>query len=163
MKTAALLQPLHLRWQALSVRERQLVSLMAAVLFLLLVWLVAVRPAWRTWRDVPAQAANLESQWLQMQRLAAEAGELKGQVPVPAAQAVQALNAATTRLGAKGSLAVMGDRATLTLTGASPEQLRNWLSEARQGARAKPVDLQLSRDDTGLSGKLVVSLPGAGA
>ena len=68
-----------------------------------------------------------------MQRLAGEARELKTGTPVGAAQAAAALKAATDRLGERGRLAVIGDRATLTLNGVSGEVLRQWLAEARSG------------------------------
>lgn len=158
----ALLAPLRQRWTGLSARERQLVLLAAAALLALLLWLLLIRPVWQTWRDVPAQSRALEIELLQMQRLAAEARELKAQAPVNAAQAAEALKAATERLGPQGKLSQIGDRATLTLTGASPAQLRTWLAEARAGARARPVDLQLQRAGTGLNGTVVVSLSGGG-
>lgn len=158
MNTPAL-NPLRQRWQALSERERLMVGAGGAALAFLLLWWLAVQPVIQTWRTVPAARQALELQALDMQRLASEARELKGQAPVSHAQAVQALQAATGRLGAQGRLSVQGDRATLTLTQASPAQLRHWLDEARQGARARPTDLQLSRDDAGLTGQLVVALP----
>jgi len=158
---ATALAPLQARLQTLNPRERALVSAMLAALGLLLLWMVFIRPVWKTWREVPAQAEVLEAQWLQMQRLASEAQQLKGQSPITAAQATEALQAATQRLGAVGQLAIVGDRATLTLKAASPDQLRSWLGEARQGARTRPIELQLQRDSTGhFSGRVVVALPG---
>ena len=158
---ASALAPLHARWQMLNPRERALVSAMLAALGVLLLWAAFIRPVWKTWREVPAQAEVLEAQWLQMQRLAAEAQQLKGQSPITAAQATEALQAATQRLGAAGQLAIVGDRATLSLKAATPDQLRTWLSEARQGARTRPIELQLQRDGTGhLTGRVVVALPG---
>lgn len=155
------LAPLQARWQTLNPRERALVSAMLAALGLLLLWMVFIRPVWQTWRDVPAQAEALEAQWLQMQRLASEAQQLKGQSPITAAQATEALQASTQRLGTVGQLAIVGDRATLSLKAASPDQLRTWLSEARQGARTRPIELQLQRDGTGhFNGRVVVALPG---
>lgn len=157
----ALLAPLQARWQTLTAREKNLVAAMGLALGLLLLWLVAIRPVWRTWREVPPQAEQLEAQWLQMQRLAAEAQQLKGQPPITSAQATEALQSATQRLGSVGQLAVQGDRATLTVQNATPDQLRSWLGEARQGARTRPIELQLQRDGTGhFSGRIVVSLPG---
>lgn len=152
---------LRQRWAALNARERQLVLLAGGVIALALLWFVALRPAWTTWRQVPPQARMLEAQWLDMQRLASETRELKAQPPVNAAQSAQALKAATDRLGAQAKLSQVGDRATLTLNGATPEQLRTWLGEVRSGARARPVELQVTRAGAGLSGQVVVSLPGA--
>lgn len=147
------------RWNVLSARERSLVIGAAALVGLALLWFIGLRPALSTWQQVPPQARLLEAQWLEMQRLAGETRELKSQTPVNAAQSAQALKAASDRLGAQARLSVIGDRATLTLMGATPEQLRTWLAEARSGARARPVELQVSRAGSGLNGTVVVSLP----
>ncbi len=155
------LQELRNRFARLSPRERTLVSAGAGALALLLLWTVGLQSAWNTWRTAPAQARALEIEWLQMQRLATEARELKAQPPVSAAQAAEALKSATDRLGPHGKLSVLGDRATLNVNGASPEQLRTWLAEVRSGARARPIDMQINRAEGGLSGQLVVSLAGA--
>lgn len=151
---------LRQRWNVMSARERTLVAAAGALLGLALLWFLALRPALVTWQQVPPQARLLEAQWLEMQRLASETRELKSQTPVNAAQSAQALKAASDRLGAQARLSVIGDRATLTLMGATPEQLRTWLAEARSGARARPVELQVARAGSGLNGTVVVSLPG---
>jgi general secretion pathway protein M len=39
-------------------------------------------------------------------------------------------------------------------------QLREWLAEARAGARARPVEAQLSRGALGFNGSVVLSLGG---
>ena len=61
--------------------------------------------------------------------------------------------------GDRGRLVVLGDRATLTLSNASGEQLRGWLAEARSSARARPVEATLNRGPQGYSGTLIVALP----
>lgn len=154
-------QQLQQRWAALAPREQSALRLVSLVLGLALLWFVGLQPAWRTWREVPAQREALESQWLQMQRLATEARELKAQPAVGAEASALALKSATERLGAKAKLSVIADRATLNLSGVSPAALAGWLAEVRSGARARPVDLQLSRAEGGLSGQVVVSLPAA--
>lgn len=152
---------LERRWARLQPRERQLVGLAGGAVAVLLLWFVALRPAWQTWQQVPDQARALEADWMQMQRLASEARDLKSQPPVNATQAAQALKSATDRLGAHGKLNQIGDRATLNVNGASPEQLRTWLAEVRSGARARPIELQVNRAEGGLSGQIVVSLASA--
>ena len=149
------------RWVAMAPRERRLVSLGGAALLLVLAWLLLVAPAWRTVREAPARIDRLDAQLQQMQRLAAEGRELKNTAPLPAAQAAIVLKAATDRLGERAKLSVQGERAVLTLTGVSGEQLRSWLAEARSGARARPVEAQLSRNAQGYNGTLVLSLGGA--
>jgi len=157
----AVTMALRQRWASFTPREQQGLGWAALALAVLLLWFVALQPAWRTWQQVPAQRQALESQLLQMQRLASEARDLKGQSPVSAEQSLQALKAATDRLGAKAKLSLLGERATLSVSGVTPEQLQAWLSEVRSGARARPVDLQLRRSANGLDGLVVLSLPAA--
>jgi general secretion pathway protein M len=154
MKTHELRQ----RWARLAPRERTLVAVGAVAIGLLLLWYVGLQSAWTTWKTAPTQARTQELAWMQMQSLANEARELKTQPPVSAAQAAEALKSATDRLGPHGKLTQAGDRATLNINGASPEQLRTWLTEVRSGARARPVDMQVNRAEGGLSGQIVVSL-----
>lgn len=154
----ALREQLRARWRALAPRERRLLAGAGALLALLAVWLLLVQPAWRTLRETPAQIDRVEAQLQRMQRLAAEASELRGTTPVPAAQAQEALRAATQRLGERTRLNVAGDRATVTLTGVEGQALRDWLAEARSGARARPLEVQLTRAAQGYSGTVVLAL-----
>ena len=136
--------------------------LAATALVTLVVWLVFVQPAWRTLRDAPAQLDRLEAQLQQLQRLATESQQLRGAAPVTSAQAGLALKAATDRLGEKGRLTLLGDRATLTLTDVDTNALRGWLSEARSAARVRPVEAQLTRGAGGYNGTIVVTLGSGG-
>jgi general secretion pathway protein M len=144
----------------MSERERNAASIAGTAVVLLLVWWIALQPALRTLRDAPVQIDRLDAQLQRMQRQAAEASELRAAPPLSAAQSTAALQAATERLGARGRLTLAGDRATLTLTGATGAQLRDWLSEARSGARARPVEVQLTRTPQGYSGTIVVTVGG---
>ena len=149
------------RWRGLAPRERR--GLLAALLVLAVfaVWSLFVQPAWRTVRAAPAQLDQLESQLQGMQRLAAEAQELRAAAPVSTSQATEALKSATARLGSSAKIALQGERATLTLTGTPPEALRAWLIEARSAARARPIEAQLMQAPAGYSGSLIVSLGNA--
>jgi general secretion pathway protein M len=144
----------------MSERERNAASIAGTAVVLLLVWWIALQPALRTVRDAPVQIDRLDAQLQRMQRQAAEASELRAAPPLSAAQSTAALQAATERLGARGRLTLAGDRATLTLTGATGAQLRDWLSEARSGARARPVEVQLTRTPQGYSGTIIVTVGG---
>lgn len=157
----AWIAPLVAWWRGLAVRERRGLSLAAVALGLYIVLAVAVLPAWRTIARAPAELDALEAQLQTMQRLANEAQQLRAAPPVNAEQAAAALKAATERLGDKGRLSMQGDRAVLTLNGASTSQLRGWLAEARSGARARPLEANLSRAGSGYSGTLVVAVGGA--
>jgi general secretion pathway protein M len=157
----AWLAPLRARWQGLSARDRRLLAVAAGVLGTYLFWLVLLQPAWRTLREAPTQIDALDAQLQQMQALAGEAAELRSAPALSTEQAAAALRAASARLGPKGRLVLQGDRGVLTVTGASGTQLREWLSEARTGAHARPVDAQLTRGTQGWGGTIVVALGAA--
>lgn len=148
-------------WQALSSRERLSVGVAAVALSILLVWFVAIAPALKTLREVPAQRATLDVQLAQMQRQAADAARLRALPPLPLAQAQTALNAATDRLGGKARLALTGDRATVTFTGIEGPALLAWLGEVRSGARARPIEAQLKRLGRAYDGTVTLGLAGA--
>lgn len=148
-------------WRSRTPRERQAVSAIGLVLGSFAIWSVLVQPALRSVREAPAQLDRLEAQYQQMQRVATQSGTLRGATRVSPVQAGQALRAATERLGSGGRLTLQGDRATLTLTEVSPEALRAWLNEARNGARARPTEAQLQRSASGYSGTLALTLGGA--
>lgn len=163
MNEAAKLPPwaaLQARWRGLAAREQLLLALAAAAIALLLLWLLAVQPAWRTLSRAPAEIDRLDAQLQSMQALAAEAQQLRAAPPVTPDQATEALKAATTRLGDKAKLTLQGERAVLTLNGIGTGALRDWLAEARAGARARPLEANLTRTTQGYSGTLVVGLGG---
>ncbi|MDP1690743.1 MAG: type II secretion system protein GspM [Burkholderiaceae bacterium] len=151
--------PWRARWRALGERERRGLAIAAWVLFLFLFWALAIAPAWRTARATPAQLDQLDAQLQQMQRQANEARELRAIPALGSTQAAAALRAASDGLGSAGRLQLSGDRATLTLTGASGAQLRDWLVEARSAARARPLEANLARGPQGYSGSIVLALP----
>lgn len=151
----------------LSSRERNAVVIAAWVIGLGLLWWLAVAPALDTLRQAPTRHARLDAQLGQMQRMAATAQGLRGQntaQPPGRDEVLRALEAATAGLGASGQLAVLGDRATLTLRNAPPEALAQWLAQVRINARMLPLDSQINREpgNPGWSGTVVLSGPGLG-
>ena len=158
---AAALAPLRQWWRSLPGRERRLLGVAGGVLGLALLWWLALAPALGTLRSAPAEIETAEAQLRAMQRLAAEVTELRSTPPVNSEQAAAALRAATERLGEQARLSLQGDRAVLTLNGVGTSQLRDWLAEARSGARARPVEASLLRSGSGFSGTLVVAIGGA--
>ena len=145
-------------WGGMAPRERLALGLGLAVLGVFAVWMLMIAPAWRTVREAPAEFDKLETQLQYMQRLAADAKALGNATVVSKEQAIEGLKAATARLGDKGSLLLQGDRATLTVTGVSGDTLRDWLGEARSAARARPIDVKLTRTPQGHAGIVVVTL-----
>lgn len=159
---------LTVRWQSLAPRERKAVSIAGWIVGLALLWWILLGPAVNTLRKAPAQHAALDVQVAQMQRMAASAEQLKEQnsVPIPSRGAAQSsLTQATTPLGATGQISIQGDRAVLTLRGASPDALALWLSQVRVNARLTPVSAQIDRrsNPEGWHGQITVAGPGLGS
>jgi general secretion pathway protein M len=145
-------------WRARPARDRALLATMAVIVAAFVLWSLAVSPALRTLLQAPAQIETLDAQLQQMRTLAAEVRDLRGATPIATGQAALAMKAAAERHGGKVRLTLQGERATLTLQGASPEQLRALLVEARSAARARPVEVQLTRSGSGFNGTLVLNL-----
>ena len=133
------------------------------LLGLLLLWFVAIAPAWRSVNTAPARLDELDKQLQQMQRLAAEAAALRALPPVGALQSQSALKAASDALGPAARLFLGGDRATVTFTNATGTQVRDWLAEVRSAARARPIEANLTRGPQGYSGSVIVQMPGGGS
>jgi general secretion pathway protein M len=152
---------LRARYAKLDARERQMVVVIGGLLAFLLVWLVLVRPAWKTLDEAPALREQADAQLLQMQAISSEAKQLRALPPVPQPIAEQVLKSATDELGGKAKLSVQGERATLSVTGINGEELRKWLIQARGGARARPVEATLTRAGDGYNGTLVVVIGAA--
>ena len=149
------------RYAKLDARERRLVVIIVAAVSFLVVWLALVRPAMNTLEAAPALRAQADAQLLQMQAISNEARQLRALPPVPPSVAEQVLKAATDSLNGRGKLAMQNDRAVLTLNGATGEDLRTWLIQARGGARARPIEANLARAGDGYNGTLIVAIGNA--
>lgn len=148
-------------WRSLAARERRLLAVGGAVLLLGLLWAVVVQPAWRTLQRAPTEMEALDAQLLAMRALAIEAEQLRAAPPVSSEQAAAVLKSAVERLGTKAKLSLQGDRAVLTLTAIEPGALTSWLAEVRSGARARPLEANLTRAGAGYTGTLVLGLGSA--
>ncbi|MFY8085265.1 MAG: type II secretion system protein GspM [Rubrivivax sp.] len=149
------------RWQALAPRERLALTVAVWVVGAAALWWVGIRQPLTQGQVAQQRLAGLLEQQQVMQRLAAEAQALKAAPALPPGQAEQALQAATARLAPRGRLQIQGERAVLTVDGASGTELQAWWAEARAGARAWVVDLQLSRTERSLGGTITVQWGGA--
>ena len=94
------LAPLQARWQTVSAREQRLVKWAVAVIGLALVWWVALAPALKMLKTADQQRGALESEWLQMQTLQAQAKVLQAKPLLAAAGCVG---------GATGGVAATGE------------------------------------------------------
>ena len=158
--------PLRQALAGLQPRERRAVTLALWVVGLGLLWWIAIAPAWSTLSQAGERHARVDAQLGDMRSMAAsaEAVRAQGGSQLPERDtALRALEQATAALGANGQIAVLGDRATLTLSNASPEAMAQWLQQTRINARLVPVEAKLIRAEGAVAvwnGTLVVSGPG---
>lgn len=148
------------RWQALAPRERQMVAVMGWLAVLTLLFMVGIRPAWKSLQQTPAQLKAVDGVLDDMRRQADEARQLRQLPKVPPAQAEAALYSATQRLGGGANLRVQADRATVTLVKVSGPLLAEWLQEVRTSARARALEANLIQVVPGAySGSITLGLP----
>lgn len=154
------LQVLRQTWDRLASRERRMVALAVAALLAALVWMLGLAPALKIVRAAPAQLETLDLQLQSMHSLAAQAKALQNRPSVTRDDALRALESSVQqRFGASAQLSVSGDRVSVTLRGAAPEVLAQWLSQARVSARAVATQASLIRGTSGWDGTVVLDLP----
>lgn len=157
--------PLQAALARLAPREQRAVTLAAWVVGLGLLWWLALAPALQTLRQAPERHTQLDAQLSHMRSMAATAEQLRAQSaasPLGRDGALRALEQATAALDGTAQLAVLGDRATLTLNNTPPDALAQWLSQVRVNARLVPLEAQLNRstEPAAWSGTLVLGGPG---
>ena len=96
---------LQARWHSVSAREQRLVTWGVAVVGLALLWWVALAPALKMLKTADQQRGVLESEWLQMQTLQAQAKVLQAKPLLAASDARRLLDASVLPLGAALQLA----------------------------------------------------------
>jgi general secretion pathway protein M len=151
---------LRIWWEQRPAREQRLLALAAAVVGLALVWGIGLAPAWKTVRAYPEQRARLDAQLQTMQTLQAQATALQGKPPLAAAASQAALQAAVARWGARASLVVLNQQATVTLKGIEADALAQFLAQVRTDARLLPQQAQWRREGRVWSGTVTFNLPG---
>jgi general secretion pathway protein M len=154
-------EPLRLWWQSLASRERQGLrwALRGGVTALLIT--LAVLPAWRTLKVAPAQLTLVEGQLQQMNQLASQARLLRAAPVISMARSMEALKAASERLGSVAILNLQGQQAVMTFNGVAPEALLEWLRETRTVGRVRVIEAKLTRTGTTYSGSVLMTLAGA--
>jgi general secretion pathway protein M len=147
-------------WRQLKASERRLISIAVLVILVALLWWLAIAPALKTLANAPEQHRELDAKLQTMRGLANEAKTLQTQPKMGLDDAQKALQSSVTqRFGTTSQLNLAGERATLTLKNANPQELASWMTQARVNARALPSEVKLTRNGEGWDGTLVLNLP----
>jgi general secretion pathway protein M len=147
-------------WRQLKMSERRLILIAFCLIIIALLWWFAIAPALKTIKEAPAQHRELDKQLLNMRTLSAEAKNLQNQPRLAFDEAQKALQSSVTqRFGSAAQLNLTGERASLTLKNANPQELTLWLTQARVNARALPTDVKLNRIGDTWDGTLLLNLP----
>ncbi|MDO8767436.1 MAG: type II secretion system protein GspM [Burkholderiaceae bacterium] len=163
-----MMETLQSYWRQMKPHEKRLLLAASALVLLALLWWSALAPALKTLRLAPEQHRLLDAQIQAMQRMSTEAKALQNQPKLGLEEAQKALQSSVTqRFGNTAQLSIAGERATLTLKNANPQELALWLTQARVNARALPSEVKLNRSATaspsasssGWDGSLVMNLP----
>jgi general secretion pathway protein M len=135
---------LRQRWEALGGRERRLVAGAAVLAGAGMLWWVALAPALSSLRLAKSQHTQLDAQLQQMQSMKAQATALAAMPKVSVEDARRTLESSLKQtLATSAQMSMVGNRATITLKGASPDALAQWLLQARINARAVPAEVRL--------------------
>lgn len=147
-------------WRQLKINERRLILVAFWIIVAALLWLFAIAPALKTIKEAPEQHRALDAKLQSMRTLSLEAKNLHSQPKLGLEEAQKALQSSVTqRFGNTAQLNLAGERATLTLKNANPQELAQWLTQARVNARALPGEAKLNRNGGSWDGTLVLNLP----
>lgn len=147
-------------WRQLKMSERRLILAAFWLILAALLWWLAIAPALKTIKEAPAQHHTIDAQLQSMRALSTEAKNLQSQPKLGLEEAQKALQSTSTlRFGNTAQLNLTGERATLTLKNANPQELALWLTQARVNARALPSEAKLNRNGDSWDGTLVLNLP----
>jgi general secretion pathway protein M len=151
------------RWALLAPREQHLVAGAVGLVAAALLWWLLLAPPLTVMRSAQAQHRALDAQLQRMLGLQAQAQALQAQPRQTTEEATRLLEATVReKLGTAARMSIAGERVTISLTGAPPDALAQWLTQARTNARALPVEARLTRSTAGLwDGTLVLALPAA--
>lgn len=152
---------LRQQWARLVPREQRLVAGAAGLVAVALLWWLALAPPLAVVRTAETQHRALDAQLQRMVGLQAQAQALQSQPRQTAEEASRLLEATVRQqLGTTARMTIAGERVTVTLVGAAPAAVGQWLTQARTNARVLPVEARLVRNPAGLwDGTLVLALP----
>lgn len=164
-----MLEPLLLKWNGLSPRDRRMLALASGFMILVFAWLVAFEPAWNGRQQLAKELPGLRADLAQMDQLAAEArmaSTSNRQTNESAAQLRGRIEETLADAGLSSSLAqleVNGEMIEARFRQVDFEKWLFWLDGAIRETRMRVVDLSITRESAGIvSGRLALEAPRRG-
>ncbi|MGA8009413.1 MAG: type II secretion system protein GspM [Thiomonas sp.] len=155
------------RWATMSRRERVLTGSAAVVVLGALLWMLAIRPAWRTLQTAPQRIVSLQQQLQALQQDGQQIAVLRNAPTAPAfsGDLQPVILAWFKRVDPKATVEaqVLPGEVTLQITALRPASLAALGQTARRDWSAQVDGADLKRDQGGLlSGTVHLSRQGSG-
>ena len=139
-------------WTTLSLRERAAVLAAAGLVFMALVILVAIEPAWRTRARLSAEVPRLQAEAAEVRALALEAKRLKGRALT--VESPEQMRAAVARLLAEKrlepTLREAEGRLVYSVKRADAAAWVGWLNEVSSALPLRVTSAQVTRAGPGV-------------
>ena len=139
-------------WQGLSRRERIITAAGAALVAAVLLYLIAIEPAWKARARLAAELPKLRAQAAEMDALAQEAGRLKGAgvgaESAAAAKTALEQSAARGNLGAVRIALLDEQRLSANAKSVPAWQWLAWLEQTARESRLRIAHAKVSRTPT---------------
>jgi general secretion pathway protein M len=142
-----------------SPREQQAIHLALGFVAVVVLWQIAVAPAWQVWRDSQTQLDTLAQQHADMLVLQQQAKQMQVQTRISTEPSAQALQSLCAGLGEKVKCSRQALRMTVDFKGLGPQALAQVWAQARSQAQAVVLETHLQRQGELWNGQWVWALP----
>jgi general secretion pathway protein M len=150
-------------WQSFidqrSPREQLAVQWALGFVALVVLWQIAVAPAWQVWRDSQTQLNMLAQQHADMLALQQQAKQMQALTRTSTETSAQALQSLCAGLGDKVKCSRQALRMTVDFKGLGPQAVAQAWAQARGQAQAVVLETHLQRQGELWNGQWVWALP----
>jgi len=150
-------------WQSFidqrSPREQLAIQWALGFVAVVVLWQIAVAPAWQVWRDSQTQLDTLAQQHADMLALQQQAKQMQAQTRISSETSGQALLSLCAGLGDKVKCSRQALRMTVDFKGLGPQAVAQAWAQARSQAQAVVLETHLQRQGELWNGQWVWALP----
>jgi len=150
-------------WQSFinqrSPREQLAIQWALGFLAVVVLWQIAVAPAWQVWRDSQTQLDTLAQRHADMLALQQQVKQMQAQPRISTETSTQALLNLCAGLGDKVKCSRQALRMTVDFKGLGPQAVAQAWAQARSQAQAVVLETHLQRQGELWNGQWVWALP----